>query len=166
MVNFVIRKANTEDLPKLTAIYNQAIKARQTADTLPVSVADRRPWFDSHQQTNYPLFVIEKNEVVCGYSTLSQYRGGRHALRYVVEISYYLDNAYQRQGLGSALLSHALERAKGLGFKHAFAILLDTNLPSIGLLEKYGFVKWGHLPNIAEIDGQVCGHLYYGKHLF
>ena len=112
MVNFVIRKANTEDLPKLTAIYNQAIKARQTADTLPVSVADRRPWFDSHQQTNYPLFVIEKEGKVCGYSTLSKYRGGRPALRKTVEISYYLDRAYQRQGLGSQLLKHALEKSK------------------------------------------------------
>lgn len=165
MANFSIRKANIKDLSKLTTIYNQAIQARQTADTLLLSVADRRPWFDNHQQTNYPLFVIEKEGIVCGYSTLSQYRGGRHALRYAVEVSYYLDIVYQRQGLGSALLKHALVTAKVLGFKHAFAILLDTNLPSIGLLEKYGFVKWGHLPNIAEIDGQVCGHLYYGKHL-
>ncbi len=165
MTNFIIRKAILEDLPKLTAIYNEAIQARQTADSIPMSVADRQSWFDSHQQVKYPLFAIEKEGIVCGYSTLSAYRGGRHALRYVVEISYYLDPTYQRQGLGSTLLKHALTTAEDLGFKHAVAILLDTNLPSIGLLEKYGFVKWGHLPNIAAIDGQVCGHLYYGKHL-
>ncbi len=165
MSNPIIRKAAVEDLPKLTAIYNQAVEARQTADTLPLSISDRTSWFESHQQLNYPLFSVEKEGVVCGYSTLSQYRGGRHALRYTVEISYYLDNTYQRQGLGSLLLKHALETAKYLGFKHAFAILLDTNLPSIGLLEKFDFIKWGHLPNIAEIDGKVCGHLYYGRHL-
>jgi len=160
-----IRKAIIADLPRLTAIYNQAIHARQTADTIPVTVMDRQSWFDNHQVTNYPLFVIEKAGVVCGYSTLSQYRGGRAALRYAVEISYYLDKAYQRQGLGSILLNHALITAKDLGFKHAFAILLDTNLPSIRLLEKFDFEKWGHLPNIAEIDGNICGHFYYGKHL-
>ena len=165
MSNPTIRKAVIEDLPKLTAIYNQAIQARQTADSLPMTVADRQSWFDSHQQVNYPLFVVEKEGIVCGYSTLSSYRGGRHALRYAVEVSYYLDTTYQRQGLGSTLLKHALDTAKDLGFKHAFAILLDTNLPSVGLLEKFGFVKWGHLPNIAEIDGQICGHLYYGRHL-
>lgn len=165
MSNLTIRKAVAEDLPKLTAIYNQAIQARQTADALPMTVADRQSWFDSHQQANYPLFAVEKEGIVCGYSTLSSYRGGRHALRYVVEISYYLDPTYQRQGLGSTLLKHALATAKDLGFKHACAILLDTNLPSIGLLEKFGFVKWGHLPNIVEIDGQIGGHLYYGRHL-
>lgn len=165
MPNHTIRKAIAADLPRLTAIYNQAIQARQTADTSPMTPIDRQPWFDSHQQPNYPLFVVEKEGIVCGYSTLSQYRGGRPALRYAVEISYYLDKTYQRQGLGSILLQHALATAKKLGFKHAFAILLDTNLPSIGLLEKFGFEKWGHLPEIAEIDDTVCGHLYYGKHL-
>lgn len=165
MSNPIIRKAVAEDLPKLTAIYNQAIQSRQTADALPMTVADRKSWFDSHQKVKYPLFAVEKEGIVCGYSTLSTYRGGRHALRYAVEVSYYLDPTYQRQGLGSALLKHALDTAKDLDFKHAFAILLDTNLPSVGLLEKFGFVKWGHLPNIAEIDGQICGHLYYGRHL-
>jgi len=161
----LIRKATIADLSKLTTIYNQAIQARQTADTLPVTVADRKSWFDSHQEANFPLFVVEKASVVCGYATLSKYRGGRPALRYAVEVSYYLDHAYQRQGLGTMLLKYALETSKKLGFKHAVAILLDTNLPSIGLLEKFGFVKWGHLPAIGEIDGNVCGHLYYGKHL-
>ena len=161
----MIRKATIEDLPRLTAIYNQAIQARQTADTLPLSTTDRQPWFESHQQLNYPVFVIEKEGVVCGYSTLSKYRGGRPALCKTVEISYYLDGAYQRQGLGSQLLGHALEMAKTLGFNHTVAILLETNSPSIGLLEKFGFAKWGHLPDIAEIDGKFCGHLYYGKHL-
>ena len=166
MPNIVIRKATLEDLPKLTAIYNQAIQARQTADTLPLTVADRQAWFDSHQELNYPLFAVEKAGVVCGYSTLSKYRGGRHALRYVVEVSYYLDHTYQRQGIGTRLLKHALEMVEALGFKYALAILLDTNAPSIGLLEKFGFVKWGHMPDIGEIDGKACGHLYYGKHLF
>lgn len=165
MSNPFIRKAVLKDLPRLTTIYNQAIQARQTADTLPLSVSDRALWFESHQQVNYPLFSVEKEGMICGYATLSQYRGGRHALRYAVEISYYLDETYQRQGLGSLLLKHALKTAKDLGFKHAFAILLDTNLPSIRLLEKFDFIKWGHLPNIAEIDGKVCGHLYYGKHI-
>ncbi len=165
MPNIIIRKATIEDLPKLTAIYNQAIQARQTADTLPLTVTDRQAWFDSHQALNYPLFVVEKAGVVCGYSTLSKYRGGRHALRYAVEVSYYLDNTYQRQGLGTMLLKHALETMETLGFKYALAILLDTNASSIGLLKKFGFAKWGHMPDIGEIDGRVCGHLYYGKHL-
>jgi len=160
-----IRKANVEDLAALTMIYNQAIKARQTADTNQVTVEDRRPWFDSHQQARYPLFVAVEEATILGYATLSQYRGGRAALRHIVEVSYYIHQDHQRKGLGTTLLRHALIAAKKLDFKHAFALLLDTNFPSVYLLEKFDFVKWGHFPNVAEIDGAICGQFYYGKHL-
>ncbi|MEM1119476.1 MAG: N-acetyltransferase family protein [Bacteroidota bacterium] len=160
-----IRKAIIEDLPALTAIYNQAIKARQTADTIPVTTADRKAWFDSHQIEQYPLFVAIDEDAILGYATLSQYRGGRAALSKVVEISYYIHQDHQRKGLGTLLLDYAMKAAQNLGFQHAFALLLDTNLPSVKLLEKFGFIQWGHFPNIAEIDGEICGQFYYGKHL-
>lgn len=165
MKKLSIRKAKPKDLPILTTIYNQAIQARQTADTLSVTVEDRQRWFESHQAEKYPLFVAMDGATILGYATLSQYRGGRAALRHIVEVSYYIHNHHQRKGLGTTLLKYALVAAKELGFKHAFALLLDTNLPSVYLLEKFDFVKWGHFPNIAEIDGKVCGQFYYGKHL-
>jgi len=33
------------------------------------------------------------------------------------------------------------------------------------LLEKFGFEKWGHLPDIAIIDDTICGQFIYGKKL-
>lgn len=165
MKKISIRKAKEEHLAALTTIYNQAIKAGQTADTIQVTVEDRRPWFESHQQARYPLYVATEEDTILGYATLSQYRGGRAALRNIVEVSYYIHRDHQRKGLGTTLLKYALISAKELGFKHAFALLLDTNLPSVSLLEKFDFVKWGHFPNVAEIDGKICGQFYYGKHL-
>ncbi len=44
-----------------------------------------------------------------------------------------------------------------------FAILLDVNTSSVGILEKFGFEQWGHLPGVADFDGALCGHLYYGR---
>ncbi len=38
-------------------------------------------------------------------------------------------------------------------------------LPALSLLEKMGFEKWGHLPNVAEINGEICGQFIYGKDL-
>ncbi len=165
MKHITIRNAVFEDLPTLTTIYNQAIKANQTADSVPMTIADRQPWFIAHQNPKFPLIVAEANNVVCGYATLSNYRGGRPALRTVVEVSYYIHQNHQRKGLGTILLQRSLALAKELNFKHAVAILLENNLPSIHLLEKFEFEKWGHLPNIAAFDKVVCGHVYYGKHL-
>ena len=45
------------------------------------------------------------------------------------------------------------------------AILLDINEASTRVLKKFGFEKWGHLPNIAEINGSKCGQFIYGKNL-
>ena len=165
MLDYNIRHARTEDLPALITIYNQAVLAHQTADSLPLSVEDRHTWFEAHQHPKYPLFVAINKQGILGYGTLSQYRGGRPALRYVVEVSYYLDQAYQGKGVGTSMLQYLLDAAKVLGFKHAYALLLDTNQSSIRLLEKFDFAKWGHLPNIADIDGEPCGQYIYGKHL-
>lgn len=43
------------------------------------------------------------------------------------------------------------------------AILLEWNIPSIQLLEKFGFERWGFLPEVTEFPGGLCGYLYYGR---
>ena len=159
------RLAQLEDLPALTIIYNQAIHARQTADSIPFTAEKRQPWFNTHQNEKYPLYVVLLNGQITGYGTLSKYRGGRGALKGVVEISYYLHQDFQRKGLGTTLLEFLMSTAQQLGFKHAYALLLDSNVGSVRLLEKFGFSKWGHLPEIAEVDGKVCGQFIYGKKL-
>lgn len=164
MQKLTIRKALLEDLPTITTIYNQAIEAGQTADTIPYKEMERQPWFEAHQNPKYPLYVAIEEETVVGYATLSEYRGGRPAVQFAVEISYYIHQKHQRKGLGTLLLQHSIKTAQQLGFKHGLALLLDINLPSIRLLEKHGFVKWGHFPNIAIVKEQICGQYFYGRH--
>ncbi len=91
------------------------------------------------------------------------YRPGRLALRYTAEISYYVHDSHRRQGVASALLSHALDRCGELGIKSLFALLLEVNTASVALLEKFGFERWGLMPGVAEVDGEECGHLIYGR---
>ena len=45
------------------------------------------------------------------------------------------------------------------------AILLDKNPASIGILEKFGFSRWGALPGIAKIGEETSDHLFYGLKL-
>ena len=53
-------------------------------------------------------------------------------------------------------------KAKELYFKTLFAILMDCNLASRKLLEKFGFEQWGRIPEVADFNGVECGHYYYG----
>lgn len=159
-----IRKAEILDLTRLTEIYNQAILTKLcTCDTETFTVQERKKWFDEHQENQFPIFVYERKGKVVGYSYISPYRSGRNALRFVCEISYYIDFDYHRQGIGSQLVDYTIREAKDYGFKNLIAILLSCNCGSVTLLKKLGFSQWGILSEIAHFEDISYSHLYYGK---
>ena len=162
----VIRPAESRDLPRLTEIYNQAIRTGTcTCDLTEFTEEARLPWFREHQDPAWPLFVCELDSAAIGYAYLSPYRKGREALQHVAEISYYVDFAFHGCGVGSALMTRTVAEARRLGYRSLIAILLACNEPSIALLRKSGFTEWGRLPEIAELPGGTCSHLYYGMTL-
>jgi len=159
-----IRTAEMSDLHIIVAIYNQAVPTRRsTANTTPWTFEGRETWFREHKPNKYPIFVAEVDSQVIGWCSLSVYRPGRIALRFTAEISYYIDNYCQKQGVGSALVSHAIDACPALGIKNLIAVLIDRNKASQKLLEKLGFQQWGYLPQVLDFDGQECGEYYYGK---
>ena len=159
-----IRPARLDDLSAIVHIYNQSIPSRQsTGDTELVKVEDRKKWFEEHLPNKHPIFVAEVHGQIAGWCSLSAYRPGRMALRFTAEISYYIASEHQRKGVGKALVKHALAACLSLQIKNVIAIILERNLPSQMLLEKMGFEKWGHLPNVVDFDGDETGHLYYGR---
>ncbi len=163
----LIRNASLADLPRIVEIYNQAIPShRSTADISPVRIEDRQQWFAQHTPEKYPIFVAEVDRAIAGWCSLSAYRPGRMALRFTAELSCFVDHAFQRQGLGSAMVAHVLAACPKLQIKNVFAILLDRNAASIGMLEKLGFERWGALPRVADFDGNECGQLYFGKRVW
>ena len=161
-----IRKAVIEDLPKLVEIYNQAVLTKRcTADMETFEVEEKVNWFNSHMDEAYPLYVYEENDNVIGYVHLSGYRPGRRAMKHIAEVSYYIHDNHHRKGIGSQMMTFIINEAKSLGYRDLLAILLSWNIGSIKLLEKFGFEEWGNLPDIADFDGDICSHLYYGLKL-
>jgi phosphinothricin acetyltransferase len=128
----------------------------------PLEPSDRQQWLEDHVPEKYPVYVAEIDGKVVGWCSLSPYRRGRMALRYTAEISYYVHKDHRRMGIGSALVEHAITQCEKLDNRTLLALLLDVNGPSVKLLEKLGFAKWGHMPNVADFDGRECGHLIYG----
>ncbi len=162
----VFRIATPDDLGSINAIYNQAILARhQTADLETYPLEQTQEWFTQHDIDLYPVFVIEADGQVIGWSSLSSYRKGRQALKAVAEISYYIDSQHQRKGLGSLLIEQTINSASDYGFEILVAILLDTNTASKAILSKFGFAEWGRIFQAAQIERKRVDHLYYGKRL-
>jgi phosphinothricin acetyltransferase len=158
-----IRPAEKTDLAAIVEIYNQAVTAQATADLEPVTIDDRRDWLERHPADRRPVLVAVRGEDVVGWSSLSDYRPGRGAVRHTAEISYYVHASNRRQGVAAALVRRSIELCPSAGIKTLFAILLEDNLASVRLLEGLGFERWGRMPRVAEFAGKEVGHLYYGR---
>ncbi len=148
-----IRYAIASDLPTIVEIYNAAIPGRMaTADTEPVSVQNRLPWFKAHTTTKYPIWVIEVEDLVIGWLSLQPFYG-RPAYAQTAEVSIYVAPNCQRSGVGNYLLSTAIQNAAQLELSIFLGFIFAHNQPSIQLFTKFGFQIWGHLPKVAELDG-------------
>lgn len=160
-----VRKAVLSDLERLTDIYNQAIESGKcTCDTKALTADERKSWFYEHQSSRFPLYSCTEDGNVIGYISLSPYKQ-REALKNVAEVTYYLDFDYRRKGIGTFLLSFITDEAKKLGFSDVIAVIVGCNEASAALLKKSGFTEWGRMPKIADYDGRLEDHVYFGKHI-
>ena len=150
-----IRLARAPDLPAIVAIYNASIPGRMaTADTVPVTVQDREPWFREFDPARRPLWTwcaTEQDDPLAWLSFRSFY--GRPAYHATVEVAVYTAPGAQRQGLARKLLAHSIEQANTLRIKTLLAFIFGHNAPSLALFAGAGFRRWGLLPQVAELDG-------------
>lgn len=164
MESIRIRLATLHDLGEIVSIYNEAVRQRfATGDLEDVTVEQRLEWFREHDPAVLPIYVAESGGRAVGWSSLSAHRPGRAAFRRTAEISYYVRAAFRGRGVGTQLVRHAIDEAPRLGKHVLFGILLEKNTASVNLMKKCGFELWGRLPDVASIDGELVGHLYYGR---
>lgn len=162
-----IRNAQASDLQAIVAIYNDAIPGRMaTADTTPLTTAEREPWFAEFDPARRPLWVFtaDGSDGVQGWLSLRSFYG-RPAYHRTVEVAVYVATTAQRRGIAKSLLQHALARAPGLGVQTLLAFVFGHNVPSVDLFRRAGFVQWGWLPGIAELDGVERDLFILGRRL-
>jgi phosphinothricin acetyltransferase len=163
----MIRDALPADLAQVVAIYNASIPGRMaTADLAPVSVEDRRAWFEDFDPRRRPLWVFSHDEGSAPFGWLSvRSFYGRPAYAETVEVGIYIDPSAQRQGIGRQLLNHAIARAPALGISTLLAFTFAHNDPSVALFKGAGFHTWGDLPGVAQLDGVRRNLLILGRAL-
>ena len=149
----MIRDAEIEDLAAIVEIYNTSIPGGlATADLEPVTVGSRMEWFTSHTPDRRPLWVLEVDDKIRAWLSLRSFYG-RDAYRHTAEVSIYVSPDYHRQHLGYQLLAQAIATSPSLDLKTLVAFIFAHNQPSLNLFKKHDFLQWGHLPQIAELNG-------------
>jgi phosphinothricin acetyltransferase len=157
--------ATISDLPQIIAIYNATIPGRMvTADTDPVTVESKIPWFHEHTSDKRPLWLIKKQDLTIGWISLQSFYG-RPAYDGTAEISIYLHRDYQGKGFGRQALRHSIEKCAALAIKTLLGFIFLHNEKSLNLFYSSGFQKWGTLPNVALLDGIERSLVIVGKRI-
>ena len=159
----IIRNASIADLPTIVSIYNSIIPGRMvTADIEPVTVEDRTAWFLSHTPTR-PIWIFEdENNAIIGWASFKNFYG-RPAYSGTAEFSMYLDENFRSKGYGLQILNYAIQQSPALQLHTLLGFIFEQNTPSIILFKKAGFEEWGHLPDVAILDGKSCSLKILGR---
>ncbi|PLS07211.1 GNAT family N-acetyltransferase [Neobacillus cucumis] len=164
--SFTIRDAEVNDLPIIVDIYNSTIPGRMvTADLEPVSVESRMQWFNEHSPSFRPLWVVETNGEICAWVSFQSFYG-RPAYNATAEVSIYIHHDFRGKKLGKFLIQKAIDHCPKVGIKTLLGFIFGHNEPSLKLFTSFGFEKWAHLPNVAELDGVERDLLILGKRVY
>ena len=139
--DFEIRSANLDDLKALTDIYNHyVLHTAITFDLRPLTIDERRPWFDDHKPTGpHRLLVATDRTGGClAYASTSRWRP-KAAYNTTVEASVYCHPEAIGKGYGTALYRALFE---AVATEDVHTIVAGVSLPnpaSITLHERFGF---------------------------
>lgn len=144
-----IRDAIEADFEEITAIYNEVL-THSTAiyNDRPAVFADRIAWWRSRIEQHYPVLVAIEGEHICGFGSFRDFRPWP-GYRYTVEGTVHVASSIRGKGVGSLLLEALIVQAR-LADKHSMMAGVDSeNTASLPFLERSGFQRVGHLPEVG-----------------
>jgi phosphinothricin acetyltransferase len=157
-----IRPAQAEDIPAITAIYNEAIlTTTATFDTEPLSLENRQAWFNN-RTSDFPVVVAEVSGQVVGYAALNKW-SDRRAYDISAEKSLYINSKYRGKGIGRALNNYILELAKKTNLYTIILRITADNEISLALARSSGFSEVGVLRRCGKKFDKVLDVVYLQK---
>jgi phosphinothricin acetyltransferase len=162
----VIRRARSDDLGALTAIYNHYVEhSAITFDLAPFSLEARRAWLEGFaEHGRHQLFVAEQDAAVVGFAGTRAFRDKR-AYDTSVETSIYLAPGATGRGLGRALYERLFAALDGADVHRAIAGITLPNEASVALHRRFGFEPVGVMREVGRKHGRYWDVLWMEKAL-
>ncbi len=147
--HIITREATEDDLPQLLAIYNHVI-ANTTAvySYEPHSLEMRRAWFEERKQQQFPVLVVEIDQVIAGFGSYGSFRAWP-AYRHTVENSVYVHHEYRGKGIAKIILQLLIKDAGAKNYHAMIAGIDSTNEVSMNLHRQFGFVEVAHFKEVG-----------------
>jgi len=161
MTAISIRLATAADLPTINDIYNYyVLRSTCTYQLEPETREARQAWFAAHPAEKYPVTVAELDGQVVGWGSLSKFRD-RAAYDGSVEASVYIHHDVHRRGIGRALLTDLIERARAIGFHTLIGGASADQTASLALQESLGFQRVAEFKEVGYKFGRWLDVAFY-----
>lgn len=144
-----IRAGKLSDAAGIAALINHEIRsglaiwryAERTEHDIKDMLSDRIA-------AGYALYVAEVNDKIVGWAGYGPFRSGEGYAR-TMEHSVNVTPDYRRRGIASNLLSKVIEHADTAGIHCLIGAIEATNIASLEMHKRFGFVETGRLPEIG-----------------
>ncbi|MGJ5177701.1 N-acetyltransferase family protein [Bradyrhizobium oligotrophicum] len=152
----IVRPSRDEDVEAMLAIYRRHIRrgiedsAAGTGAPEPDDLKQRRKNLRSQR---LPHLVATSGGEVVGYAYVVQFRK-RPAYRFAVKHSIYVHHDHLGRGVGGRLMQALIDACAAAGYRQMIGYIDADNTASLGIHERFGFVRVGLLPGVAYRYGR------------
>jgi len=125
------------------------------------SVSQQEAILDRFEKDLRSIFLVSESEDIQGFCIVDPGKLKRNS--HVASLVIGVQKKYWFQGVGSALMSKSLEKAKEVGIKRIELTVRSSNHPAIALYQKFGFIKEGERVCSLYVDGEFSNECYMAR---
>ena len=144
-----IRLAARGDAGIINDIQNHyVVGSTATFHTEPLTLDERLAWLDNRTSI-HPVTVAEADGGIVGWGALEVFRG-RRAYRHTAEFSVYVHHEWHRQGVGRAIMTDLVARARALQYHALVGGCCSESTAVIEMLAAMGFERVAHFREVGR----------------
>lgn len=147
-MNFVIDQMKATDWEQVRSIYLEGLRSGNS--TFETGAPSWEQWDEGHLK--FARLVMRDGDQIVGWAALSPV-SKRNVYRGVAELTVYVSEIFQGQGIGRALLEALIEVSERNGIWTLQASIFPENTASVKLHLRCGFREVGRRERIAMLNG-------------
>ena len=142
-MEITVREFRSEDTKDAIAIWNEVVDQGKAFPQLEdLGVEDGEAFF---KEQSYTGIAVNENDEIVGLYILHPNNIGRCG--HICNASYAVKSTVRGQGVGKAIVTDCLEKAKEIGFRVLqFNAVVKSNTTALKLYQKIGFTQLGTFP--------------------